>query len=324
MSTTTLRRSARILTSTKALDDAGSKEISKPKVLAPKKRSKEVNTTKPSLSEPVPVPAPSAAAKPDNSLTTPLRKKRKTTEKIPNGENATPPTATAAARPASPHATNAPLASSSGPVIVAAPSSAQKRKVATAVPDMGALGPANTTVETVLSDAEAFLVSVDPKLKTLVEKHRCDVFTPEGLRQVVEPFEKLASGIIGQQVRSVVLHHVFGRVEMPWFVGCERGRCNALCYTDTYKSALEPWTISLLTSRPGLRSGCLFDSQKIHCPLPVHTSSLPLTRTGPHTRHRHAAHCGSVSAQGRVHPRASREVCLWRAEHRDAGTGQRR
>ena len=44
---------------------------------------------------------------------------------------------------------------------------------------------------------------VDPKLKTLVEKHRCDVFTPEGLREVVEPFEKLTSGIIGQQVRSV-------------------------------------------------------------------------------------------------------------------------
>jgi DNA-3-methyladenine glycosylase II len=65
---------------------------------------------------------------------------------------------------------------------------------------MGAQGPADATAETVLSDAEAFLVRVDPKLKTLVEKHRCGVFTPEGLSEVVEPFEKLTSGIIGQQV----------------------------------------------------------------------------------------------------------------------------
>jgi DNA-3-methyladenine glycosylase II len=89
------------------------------------------------------------------------------------------------------------------------------------MPDMGAQGPADATAETVLSDAEAFLVRVDPKLKTLVEKHRCDVFTPEGLSEVVEPFEKLTSGIIGQQVCffSVVC----------WGTR----RCDALCYVYT-------------------------------------------------------------------------------------------
>jgi DNA-3-methyladenine glycosylase II len=86
---------------------------------------------------------------------------------------------------------------------------------------MGAQGPADATAETVLSDAEAFLVRVDPKLKTLVEKHRCDVFTPEGLSEVVEPFEKLTSGIIGQQVCF-----------FSWFIGGTR-RCDVLCYVYT-------------------------------------------------------------------------------------------
>jgi DNA-3-methyladenine glycosylase II len=222
MSTTTLRRSARVSTSTKTSNDVAEKETPKAKAPAPKKRPQKVNTAKPSLNKPAPAPAASAV---DTNPTTPLRKKRKTVEKPTNGATTTPltaaATATTTARPASPHATNAPLASPSGTVLVAAPSPAQKRKAATAMPDMGAQGPADATAETVLSDAEAFLVRVDPKLKTLVEKHRCDVFTPEGLSEVVEPFEKLTSGIIGQQV---CLFSVF--------VGRTR-RCDVLCYVYT-------------------------------------------------------------------------------------------
>jgi hypothetical protein len=51
-----------------------------------------------------------------------------------------------------------------------------------------------------LDDACAFLCKVDPKLRPLVEKHRCRIFSPEGLREVVEPFTALSSGIMGQQV----------------------------------------------------------------------------------------------------------------------------
>jgi DNA-3-methyladenine glycosylase II len=52
-----------------------------------------------------------------------------------------------------------------------------------------------------LQEAEDYLISVDPKLKGLIEKHKCKTFSPEGLREVVEPFTALASSIMGQQVR---------------------------------------------------------------------------------------------------------------------------
>lgn len=41
---------------------------------------------------------------------------------------------------------------------------------------------------------------MDPKLEVLIGKHHCKMFSPEGLREVVDPFTALASGIIGQQV----------------------------------------------------------------------------------------------------------------------------
>lgn len=43
-------------------------------------------------------------------------------------------------------------------------------------------------------------MGVDPKLRVVVEKHSCRMFSPEGLREVVDPFVELSSGIIGQQV----------------------------------------------------------------------------------------------------------------------------
>jgi len=67
-------------------------------------------------------------------------------------------------------------------------------------PDVGTLKPPTSNIDTLLKDAEAFLISVDPKLRGLVEKHTCRMFSPEGLREVVEPFTALASGIMGQQV----------------------------------------------------------------------------------------------------------------------------
>jgi DNA-3-methyladenine glycosylase II len=72
-------------------------------------------------------------------------------------------------------------------------------------PDVGALRAATTNIDTLLEEAERFLIAVDPKLAGLIEKHRCKVFSPEGLREVVDPFTALCSGIIGQQVRSLTL-----------------------------------------------------------------------------------------------------------------------
>jgi hypothetical protein len=67
-------------------------------------------------------------------------------------------------------------------------------------PDVGVLRPPTSTVDTLLKDAEEFLCQVDPGLRDLVGKHSCKIFSPEGLREVVDPFTALSSGIIGQQV----------------------------------------------------------------------------------------------------------------------------
>ena len=165
---------------------------------------------------------------------TPLPKKRKSTSTAGSPVNPPPFTPTPAAvailskgrsesdhpledlsqfhpRPAEPHATNATLATPNGSHTVQAygsspakpedPSPARKRKAKELVPpDVGAIPNASTDIDRLLKDAEAHLVGVDPTLKGLVEKHHCKIFSPEGLREIVDPFTALSSGIIGQQV----------------------------------------------------------------------------------------------------------------------------
>lgn len=57
-------------------------------------------------------------------------------------------------------------------------------------------------MDRLLKDAEEHLVKVDQtgRLEGLIQGHKCKVFSPEGLREVVDPFTALSSGIIGQQV----------------------------------------------------------------------------------------------------------------------------
>lgn len=64
------------------------------------------------------------------------------------------------------------------------------------------LGPEGVRLTTgnILQQALDHLVKVEPKLKVVVEKHHCKVFSREGLAEVVDPFVNLTSGIIGQQV----------------------------------------------------------------------------------------------------------------------------
>ncbi|KAI0442424.1 DNA glycosylase [Xylaria telfairii] len=52
----------------------------------------------------------------------------------------------------------------------------------------------------VLEEANRFLISVDPRMRPLVENHHCRIFSPEGLAEEIDPFESLCSGIISQQV----------------------------------------------------------------------------------------------------------------------------
>ncbi|KAH9876089.1 hypothetical protein J1614_003968 [Plenodomus biglobosus] len=158
---------------------------------------------------------------------TPLPKKRKTKAEAESPTKPPPFTPTPAGvtllrpdhpfdtlstlnRPAEPHATNATLSTPNGSHVVAYssspikpedPSPAKRRKAKEIVPpDVGALPAASTDVDRLLKDAEQYLIRVDEKLRPVVEKHKCNVFSPEGLREVIDPFTALCSGIIGQQV----------------------------------------------------------------------------------------------------------------------------
>ncbi|KAG5972317.1 hypothetical protein E4U58_006698 [Claviceps cyperi] len=56
------------------------------------------------------------------------------------------------------------------------------------------------TTKNLLDTACAHLISVDERIRPLVEKHHCKIFSAEGLAEKIDPFESLASGIISQQV----------------------------------------------------------------------------------------------------------------------------
>jgi len=60
--------------------------------------------------------------------------------------------------------------------------------------------PTATTTGSLLETACNHLLTVDPKLKPLIEKHHCRVFSPLGLAEEIDPFRSLTSGIIAQQV----------------------------------------------------------------------------------------------------------------------------
>ncbi|KAF2848902.1 DNA glycosylase [Plenodomus tracheiphilus IPT5] len=235
-----LRRSARVASTITATEPVASataevsryEKVGNP-VAQPKKRKAKALPSSPpqdlqqppheTSNETLPSESPSTS----NLPSTPLPKKRRT--KAPSESPIKPPpfTPTPAGvtilrpdhpfdtlatlnRPAEPHATNATLSTPNGSHVVAYssspikpedPSPAKRRKAKETVPpDVGALPAASTDVDQLLKDAEAFLIKTDEKLRPLVEKHKCNVFSPEGLREVVDPFTALSSGIIGQQV----------------------------------------------------------------------------------------------------------------------------
>ena len=59
---------------------------------------------------------------------------------------------------------------------------------------------ATSSTSTLLTDATAHLLAVDPSLKTVIDAHHCRIFDPEGLAEEIDPFRSLASGIMAQQV----------------------------------------------------------------------------------------------------------------------------
>ncbi|KAG6040180.1 hypothetical protein E4U41_001364 [Claviceps citrina] len=100
-----------------------------------------------------------------------------------------------AARLADPRITNAALLSPETSRVVA---SEKVEPESTA--SKGPVQAARITTENLLDTACAHLISVDGRMRHLVEKNPCKIFSPEGLAETIDPFESLASGIISQQV----------------------------------------------------------------------------------------------------------------------------
>ena len=105
------------------------------------------------------------------------------------------PTHSLASRPAEPHITNAPLKTPSGSRLTAYPADE-----ADASPSKTGKPYPTTTTGRLLDEACAHLIAVEPKLKPVIEKHHCQIFTLEGLAEEIDPFRSLASGIMAQQV----------------------------------------------------------------------------------------------------------------------------
>ena len=98
-------------------------------------------------------------------------------------------------RPAQPHVTNAPLKTPGGSRIVT-----YSQEVIDSSPSKTGVPRPTTTTDHLLEEACAHLIKVDPRLKSVIEKHHCRIFSPEGLAEEIDPFRSLASGIIAQQV----------------------------------------------------------------------------------------------------------------------------
>ncbi|KAI9678077.1 MAG: 3-methyladenine DNA glycosylase [Caeruleum heppii] len=122
-------------------------------------------------------------------------------------DDGTPPPPTT--RLAGPHRTNAPLISPessrvvayTGEVIDSSPSKAT----------LSSPGRRTLTTSNLLSDACAHLLRVDPRLKPLIDKHHCRIFSTEGLAEEVDPFRSLVSGILAQQVSGAAAKAIKNR-----------------------------------------------------------------------------------------------------------------
>lgn len=97
-------------------------------------------------------------------------------------------------RPAEPHITNAPVVTPQGSRHITYPPESIGATRKTGIPRP------TTTIGHILEQACAHLTQVEPKLRPLIEKHYCRIFSPEGLTEECEPFKSLCCGIMAQQV----------------------------------------------------------------------------------------------------------------------------
>lgn len=103
-------------------------------------------------------------------------------------------------RLAHPHMTNAPLRNPDGSGLITSSKDivtevfANRTQTETLPPR-----PFSTT-EDLLKQACDHLINVDARLKPLIEKYPCPLFSAHGLAEEIDPFESLCSGIMSQQI----------------------------------------------------------------------------------------------------------------------------
>ncbi|KAK2813157.1 hypothetical protein FQN50_000834 [Emmonsiellopsis sp. PD_5] len=108
-------------------------------------------------------------------------------------------------RPIDPHFTTATLRTPRGSHLTAYPPSAQAQDIS---PSKTGLPRPTTTTGTLLEEAVAHLLKIAPQLKAVIDKHPCPLFSPAGLAEEIDPFNALASGIIGQQVSGAAARSI--------------------------------------------------------------------------------------------------------------------
>ncbi|KAF4900708.1 DNA-3-methyladenine glycosylase [Colletotrichum viniferum] len=173
-----------------------------------------------------PAAAPTDAAAPSSDPVTPPRKRASKTAAAPVTPVLPPPmTPTPSAvgiiaervngtakprsravnRLADPKTTNAPVISpETSRVLASDPVEAPSPTKAANAPAAGK----RTTTANILEEACRHLIEVDPRMKPLIEKNYCRVFSPEGLAEKIDPFESLCSGIISQQVSGAAARSI--------------------------------------------------------------------------------------------------------------------
>ncbi|KAK1479889.1 HhH-GPD superfamily base excision DNA repair protein [Colletotrichum cuscutae] len=116
----------------------------------------------------------------------------------------------AVSRLADPKLTNAPVISPETSRVIAsrsAEAASPSKAPTSSVPGAGG-NAKRTTTDNILEEACRHLIEVDERMKPLIEKNYCRVFSPEGLAEKVDPFESLCSGIISQQVSGAAARSI--------------------------------------------------------------------------------------------------------------------
>jgi DNA-3-methyladenine glycosylase II len=101
-------------------------------------------------------------------------------------------------RPVDPHFSNATLTTPHGTQLTAYPFNTSP----SSSPSKPTLPPPTSTTGTLLTNAVAHLTTIEPRLAPLIELHPCNVFSPTGLAEQIDPFHSLTSSIISQQVST--------------------------------------------------------------------------------------------------------------------------